>query len=132
VLAQGPAPHIINIHGGIYPVYREMISSSEFYLGYGSANYYKATGQALVRNVWLPAGYDHVTLPNTRHLLKSQQILDWINQYHPSGKSVDRPQLDVTFDADSKHVLWAAEVWYSIKKHWVLELQRWIRAGTKK
>ena len=32
------------------------------------------------------------------------------------------------FDANSDHILWAAEVWYSIKKHWVLELQRLLRA----
>jgi hypothetical protein len=40
---------------------------------------------------------------------------------------VDTPQLNVQFDADSKHILWAADVWYSIKKHWVLELQRFVR-----
>jgi len=32
------------------------------------------------------------------------------------------------FDSDSSHILWAADVWYSIKKNWVLELQRLIRA----
>jgi hypothetical protein len=34
----------------------------------------------------------------------------------------------VQFDANSENILWAADVWYSIKKHWVLELQRLIRA----
>jgi len=29
---------------------------------------------------------------------------------------------------DSSHILWAAGVWYSIKKHWVLELQRLLGA----
>ena len=35
VLLQAPAPRIINIHGGIYPVHRRMISFSEFLIGMG-------------------------------------------------------------------------------------------------
>ena len=60
------------------------------------------------------------------HLLKSQKIKDWINAYQP----VPTPNEDVNvqFDADSKHILFAADVWHSVKKHWVLELQNLIRA----
>jgi hypothetical protein len=54
--------------------------------------------------------------------------MDWINNYQPSDKSIDKPLLNVRFDSDSRNILWAAEVWHSIKKHWVLELQRRIRA----
>jgi hypothetical protein len=68
------------------------------------------------------------SIPYTSHLLKSQQIKNWINNYQPRCGSVEAPDLDVQFDADSSHILWAADVWYSIKKHWVLELQRLIRA----
>jgi len=35
VLSRAPAPRIINIHGGIYPVHRVMISFSEFLMGMG-------------------------------------------------------------------------------------------------
>jgi hypothetical protein len=98
------------------------------YLGYGPANFFRSMDHAVVRNVWLPTAYKHGAIPDTKHLLKSQPIMDWINHYHPSDWPIDTPRLDVTFDADSSHVLWAAEVWYSIKKHWVLELQRRIRA----
>ena len=98
------------------------------YLGYGSANDYVASGSAIVRNVQLPSSYGHASIPDTRHLLKSQAIKDWINNYQPANAPMDTPKLDVKFDADSDHILWAAEVWYSIKKHWVLELQRKIRA----
>ena len=98
------------------------------YLGYGSANHYKATGNAVVRNVWLPKEYKHGEIPNTDHLLKSQQIRDWLNDYKPSEEDVSYPQLNAQFDSDSSHILWAAEMWYTIKKHWVLELQRSIRA----
>ena len=98
------------------------------YLGYTSANHYEATGKALVRNVWLPANEKHGAIPDTEHLLQSQQIIDWLNNYKPSGESVSRQQVTVEFDSDSRHILWAGEMWYTIKKHWVLELQRSIRA----
>jgi len=96
--------------------------------GYGPVNEYKPQGTARVRNVRLPSTYAHTTIPATSHLSKSQQIKDWINNYQPGCGSVETPQLDVKFDSDSTHILWAADVWYSIKKHWVLELQRLIRA----
>lgn len=98
------------------------------YLGYGPANHYRATGRAAVRNVWLPKEYKHGEIPNTEHLLQSQPIRDWLDAYQPSDQDVSHPQLDAQFDADSAHILWAAEMWYRIKKHWVLELQRLIRA----
>jgi hypothetical protein len=99
------------------------------YLGYGPGNDYKSSGKAVVRNVRLPATYAHSTIPRTSHLLKSQQLKDWINNYQPSQDPVATPQLEVVFDADSSHVLWAADVWHSIKKHWVLELQRLLQAS---
>lgn len=98
------------------------------FLGYGPANYYKPNGKALVRNVWLPTEYKHGSIPDTKHLLQDQQIRDWINNYRPAGELIVTPQLDRQFDSDSSHIIWAADVWYSIKKHWVLELQRLIRA----
>jgi len=98
------------------------------FLGYGAVNHFKANGKAVVRNVWLPTEYKHGEIPDTEHLLKSQQIKDWINDYRPAASPVVTPKLDAQFDADSRHILWAADVWYSIKKHWVLELQRLIRA----
>jgi pimeloyl-ACP methyl ester carboxylesterase len=98
------------------------------YLGWGSANCFESMDKAVVRNVQLPSYYKHGAIPDTRHLLKSQQIMDWINNYQPSPEPVHIAKLDTTFDADSDHILWAADVWYGIKKHWVLELQRYIRA----
>jgi pimeloyl-ACP methyl ester carboxylesterase len=98
------------------------------FLGFGSANYYQAANKASVRNVWLPIYYSHMRIPDTRHLLKDPQIVDWINRYRPPQEAIARPELDVKFANDSSNILWAADVWYSIKKHWVLELQRLIRA----
>jgi hypothetical protein len=99
------------------------------FLGFGPANYFKSKGKAVVRNVWLPSNYKHGAIPETSHLLKSQQIRDWINQYRPSKEPIVTLRMDREFDSDSSHILWAADVWYSIKKHWVLELQRSIRAS---
>jgi hypothetical protein len=93
-------------------------------LGFGSSNHYEPDGTARVRNVLLPSGNNHFNTPSTRHLLESREITDWLNNY----EQTNRPTLDVEFDSDSSHVLWAGDVWHSIKKHWVLELQRLINA----
>ena len=93
------------------------------FLGYGPANEYHATGKAAVRNVQLPTAYKHGLIPDTEHLLKSPQIMNWINHYDPT-----QPANLEEFDGDSRHILWAADVWHSVKKHWVLELQQMIRA----
>jgi hypothetical protein len=94
------------------------------FLGFGSANLYHALGRAEVRNVRLPPLYPHGTVPVSDHLLESRELVDWINDYQPTN----RPRLDVEFESNSAHILWAADVWHDIRKHWVLELQRVIRA----
>src|ERR1039457_4434159 len=94
------------------------------YLGYGSANLFRPSGKALVRNVRLPTAYSHATVPDTKDILKSQAMKDWVNNYTPTGP----PPLNEQLFKSSSHILWAADVWHSIKKHWVLELQLLIRA----
>jgi hypothetical protein len=94
------------------------------FLGFGPGNKYEPNGTAEVRNVRLPASYSHVTVPTTRHLAESHEIRDWINSYTPS----EEPELNTEFESPSTNILWAADVWHGIKKHWVLELQRLIRA----
>ena len=87
-------------------------------------NTYHANGSAKVRNVELPATYNHITVPVTDHLPRDPKTRDWIEGYVP-GSNADPSEL--AGDA-SLHVLWAADVWYSVKKHWCLEAQRLIRA----
>ncbi|TNF53787.1 hypothetical protein EP227_05405 [bacterium] len=94
------------------------------FLGFGPGNKYEPNGTAEVRNVRLPTSYSHVTVPTTRHLAESHEIRDWINSYTPS----EEPEVDTEFESSSTNILWAADVWQGIKKHWVLELQRLIRA----
>ncbi len=85
---------------------------------------YAATGSATVRNVVLPPTYNHITVPATSDLAEDPQVRAWINAYVPGDT---KGASSLPGDADV-HVLWAADVWYSIKKHWCLEAQRWVRA----
>ena len=85
---------------------------------------YRHNGTAKVRNVVLPFNYNHVMVPDTDTLARDRAIRDWINAYVP-GQDVDTS----TLPKDARdHVLWAADVWYSIKETWCREAQRYIRA----
>jgi hypothetical protein len=85
---------------------------------------YESIGKAHVRNVTLPAVYNHVVVPLTASLAEDPAVRAWINAYVPDH-SVDTSTLPASA---ADHALWAADVWYSIKKHWVLEAQQWVRA----
>ena len=93
-------------------------------LGFGPMNRYAATGSAKVRNLQLPFGDNHVIVPVTKHLLKNPEVVAWINAYVPS----EPPPKEPSFKGDTRHLLWDADVWHGLKRHWVLELQRTIRA----
>jgi hypothetical protein len=96
------------------------------YLGFGPANEYHATGRACVRNVTLPSGCTHSEILYVRSLLDHQELKNWINEYNPV-RAGDMPP-ETGFRSKHGRTLWAAEVWYGIKKDWVVELQRLIRA----
>ena len=89
----------------------------------GAAATYTARGSAQVRNVGLPAEYSHVFVPQTSHLAREPAMREWINAYVPGRAAPVPPEAG---PADNS--LWAADVWYSIKKHWVLEAQQFVRA----
>jgi hypothetical protein len=90
----------------------------------GGDSHYTHNGTAKVRNVDLPATYSHVFVPATGSLPENPEVRAWINDYAPGGQH-DTSSLPVEA---AQHVLWAADVWYSIKKHWCLEAQRLVRA----
>lgn len=92
--------------------------------GATTADQYRTTGNAVVHNVDLPASYNHVFVPSTRHLADDPRMREWINRYQTS-EAADLSSLP---QVASDNVLWAAEVWHGIKKHWCLEAQRLIRA----
>ncbi len=87
-------------------------------------NPYKTNGSAKVRNVRLPAEYSHVTVAAVSPLAGDQEMRDWLHAYAPgevNGVPAGRERTD-------DGALWAADVWYSIKRHWALEAQQLIRA----
>ena len=86
---------------------------------------YQHNGTAHVRNVSLPATYNHVFVPLTQALASDPTMRDWINAYVPGANNGDLPGAD---EGRGTNAFWAADVWFSIKKHWCLEAQRLIRA----
>jgi hypothetical protein len=49
---------------------------------------------------------------------------DWINAFDPDNEAGRAPLPE----GDTSNVMWAADVWHSIKRHWTLEAQRFVRA----
>ncbi len=88
-------------------------------------NRFQATGKAFVRNVELPAGYLHVSVPVTGHLPQNPEFKAFIDAYRPTTEKPDESKMPGSY---SDNVYYAADNWHAIKKHWALELQRLIKA----
>jgi len=87
---------------------------------------YSPLGSARVRNVMLPASYSHITIPLTENLAADPGSREWINIYVPQ---TDAPLLPEGLSRDeSRNILFAAEQWFYIKKHWCIELQKLVRS----
>ncbi len=95
------------------------------FLGYGSANHYRSLGRAKVRNVQLPAHSlrTHAVTPEIERLLSNPRAIAWINNYVPSSKPTEPQDIE-----NPEGIIFGADVWKSVKRHWVIELQRLIRA----
>jgi hypothetical protein len=90
-----------------------------------NATLYQHNGTAVVRNVTLPGTYSHVFVPVTQALAADPKMRDWLNAYVPGA---DNGQPPGARDGHDNNALWAADVWFSIKRHWCIEAQRFIRA----
>ncbi|MGH8851477.1 MAG: hypothetical protein ACREYD_10820 [Casimicrobiaceae bacterium] len=122
----------------VFPVVRTIPDSVDDFTGYRigldlfawdapgleAAKAFRAEGRANVRNVTLPAEYSHIFVPITAQLVQSRAMRAWINDFDP-GNEAGRAPLP---EGAALNVLWAADVWHSVKKHWCLEAQRLIRA----
>jgi hypothetical protein len=86
---------------------------------------YHADGTAQVRNVALPAATSHIRMPRTRYLTRNAATRAWIDDYDPAAV---QPALPEGPDIDSANIVHAADIWYSVKKHWCIEAQRLIGA----
>jgi hypothetical protein len=91
--------------------------------GTSGASRYRHAGTAEVRNVVLPLTYNHIMVPITHALAADPKTRAWINAYVPGN--AEEPEAPAA--VSGYNILWAADVWFSIKKHWCLEAQRLIR-----
>ncbi len=94
-------------------------------MAFGKGKNYYTSGSALVRNVVLPSDYKHISIPETGHLAQDKQTREWINNYTPSD---DQEGLELPSDSDTRNIMFAADIWYSIKKNWCIQLQQLIDA----
>ncbi|HEY2816677.1 MAG TPA: hypothetical protein VGK44_06025 [Casimicrobiaceae bacterium] len=86
---------------------------------------YRSLGTATVRNVTLPGTYSHIRLPLVRHLAEHAVTRQWIDAYAPDAVS----PLPTDPEIDAANLLHAADIWWSVKKHWCIEVQRALRAA---
>jgi len=86
---------------------------------------FRHNGTAQVRNVALPASYDHVFVPVTLPLARDAAMRAWLNAYVPGAVNAPPPN---EREADESHAMFAADIWFSIKKSWCIEAQRFIRS----
>jgi len=78
-----------------------------------------------VRDVELPATTSHILMPRTRYLTRNPATRVWIDDYDPSAPPTALPEGP---GVDNANIVHAADIWYSVKKHWCIEAQRLIRA----
>jgi hypothetical protein len=95
--------------------------------GAEGASRYRSKGTANVRNVTLPATYNHIFVTVTDRLPDNTRTRDWLNAYFPD----DTGHPTVPDDIEGANLLWAGDVWYSIKRHWCIEAQQLILATRK-
>jgi len=85
---------------------------------------YEALGTARVRNVTLPMGTSHIGIPRASALASDARTHQWIDAYDP-----DHPTpLPDGADVDTSNLLHAADIWYSVRKHWCQSAQQLLRA----
>jgi hypothetical protein len=94
-------------------------------VGVAGSNRFRPLGDTQVRNVELPAGYLHVTVPVTGHLPDNPAFKVFIDAYRATTEKPDESKMPGTY---SDKIYYAADNWAGIKKHWVLEAQRFVRA----
>lgn len=126
------------VHWKVFPVIRSIPDTVDDFTGYRigldffawdapgleGVKTFHAAGKANVRNVTLPAAYSHVFVPDTESLALSAPMRAWINAFDPENIAGLAPLPD----ENARNVMWAADVWHTVKKHWCLEAQRLLRA----
>ncbi|MEP6998460.1 MAG: hypothetical protein ABI900_12480 [Betaproteobacteria bacterium] len=138
VVGTGGWALVLPVHWKVFPIVRTIPDTVDDFTGYRigvdffawdapgfeKVKTFHAAGKANVRNVTLPAQYSHVFVPDTAQLAVSAPMRDWINAFDPDNTTGLAPLPDES----ASNVMWAADVWHGIKKHWCLEAQRLLRA----
>ena len=138
VVGTGGWSLVLPVHWKVVPMIRSIPDTVDEFTGYrigldffawdapGLENVktFHPVGKAVVRNVTLPAEYSHVFVPDTEQLASSAPMRAWINAFDPDNIAGLAPLPD----GNASNVMWAADIWHSIKKHWCLEAQRLLRA----
>src|SRR5438874_12490044 len=103
-LATGKLPRILLGQWTMLPRLRNIPDTAEEFTGFsfewdpiagnfGSAEPYRATGSARVRNVILPPRASHLSLPLAKELALNPVARDWIDRYVPGPGIVSLPSL---------------------------------------
>jgi len=90
----------------------------------GEAEVYAATGRARVRNVLLPAATSHIGAPLVEHLAADPATRAAIVAWRPGDGMAALPGGTI----DDRNLSQAADLWFSIRRHWCIEAQRRQRA----
>jgi hypothetical protein len=85
---------------------------------------YHAIGEAKVRTVRLPASTSHIGMPLAKELAQNPITREWIDRYRPDESAAPPAPAGI----DTSNIVHAADIWYSVKKQWCLEAQKWLRA----
>ena len=134
-LATGKLPRILLGQWSMLPLLRKIPDTVAEFTGFsldwdpiagnfGSAEPYRATGSARVRNVALPPEAGHLTLPLAKELALDPATREWIDRYAPGTAP---PSITSGPSSEMANLLHAADIWYSVKKHWCIEAQRLLR-----
>jgi hypothetical protein len=90
----------------------------------GGERYRSAGPNVQIRNVILPAGYLHVSIPVTGHVPDNPELRRLIDEYRPTTEKPDEATMPGTY---SDNFYYAADNWHAVKKHWALEAQRLVK-----
>lgn len=130
-LATGTLPRVLLGQWSMIPRLRKIPDTALDFTGFAipwdpiagnfaTAEPYAATGTARVRNVLLPAAYGHIGMPVTLHLAQDPVTRAWIDAWRPDR---DAP-VPEGGEIDTRNLLHAADLWYSIRLHWCEEGRR--------
>jgi hypothetical protein len=135
-IATGKLPRVLLGQWTMLPKLRKVPDSAVEFTGFTIAwdpiagnlaegDPYVATGTSAVRNVLLPASYSHIAAPITEHLATQSATRGWVLAWRPDAPEPARPQVP---GLDLRNLELAADLWYSIRRHWCLEGQGRLRA----